>query len=240
MADFSQFIGYWERRAHLDPAGWHAFYQLTHRFLAACPVRSFAAELGERKVLIDDFFHDKIFMSAGSDAPAPFGAGALCQYFRRYLVDRTRNAWDAHRVSDEEAGTAYEGCAFTRVDDIDKILADGGLNIESVVAAARDFLAAQEEAERLYLALHTCADEAEALSGLAERHRIASYHYKAKKLGITREKGACEAGYEKTRIGEWLTRTLAVPLTAERQDEILAALKILCLVSLSEWEAHAA
>lgn len=173
----SQFIGYWERRAHLDPADWHAFYQLTHRFLAACPVRSFAAELGERKVLIDDFFHDKIFMSAGSDcAGARLTTGALCQYFRRYLVDRTRNAWDAHRVSDEEAGTAYEGCAFTRVDDIDKILADGGLDIESVVAAARDFLAAQEEAERLYLALHTCADEAEALSGLAERHRIASYH----------------------------------------------------------------
>ena len=63
---------------------------------------------------------------------------------------------------------------------------------------------------------------------------------KAKKLGITREKGACEAGYEKTRIGEWLTRALAIPLTAEHQEEILAALKILCLVSLSEWEANAA
>lgn len=237
MADFSRFIAYWNDRSNLSPDDWSSLYQLTHSFLAACSVRSFEAELGDRKSLIDDFFHDKIFMSAGANSPAPYAPGALCQYFRNYLIDRTRNAWDAHKVSSDDASDAYEGCGCDCDLDVDQILAETGLEISEVADSARLFLQSLEEPDRLYLALNTCADEAEALSNLAQKFRIASYHYRAKRLGITREKGQCEAGYEKTRIGAWLQEALGISLSAERRGEILAALKILCLVSLSEWEA---
>lgn len=236
MPDFSRFISFWTDRGNLSAADWKSFYHLTHSFLAACPVRSFEAELGDRKALIDDFFHDKIFMSAGGGGPAPYAPGALCQYFRNYLVDRTRNAWDAHKVSVEDDSTVYEGCGCDCSDDVDQVLADAGLEVSAVAEAARSFLKALEEPDRLYLALNTCADEAEALSNLAEKFRIASYHYRAKRLGITREKGQCETGYEKTRIGGWLQDVLGIGVSPDRREEILAALKILCLVSLSEWE----
>jgi hypothetical protein len=235
--DFSTFILLWSARNDLDVAGWESLYRMTHQYLASCPARSFEPGLDDRKTLIDDFFHDKIFMSAGAGGQAPFGAGALCKYFRNYLVDRTRNAWDAHRISADDAGTAYESCGCETEEDTDQVLAQIGLAVEKVAETAKTFLQALDESDRVYLALHTCADEAEALSALARRFRIASYHHRAKRLGITREKGEFDAGYEKTRIGTWLNQTLGIDLSAGHRKEILAAIKILCVVSLAQWEA---
>jgi hypothetical protein len=234
---FAQYIQYWNERQHLKADDWRHMYQLTHAFLASCAVRSFEQTLGTRKELIDDFFHDKVFMGAGSAAQAPYSAGALCQYFKNYLVDKTRNAWDNHRVSAEDVEAEYENCGCVQDQDAHEVLAEFGLPLQKVEQSARQFLATQDVSERMYLALHACADDPEALSNLAKRFRVPSYHYKAKKLGITREKGQTEAGYEKTQIGAWLADSLGLPLHPDAHDVILAALKILCFVSLSEWEA---
>ncbi|MBP6421426.1 MAG: hypothetical protein KA271_00885 [Propionivibrio sp.] len=63
--EFSNFILLWSAHNDLDAAGWESPFRLTHQYLAFCLARSFEAELGDRKALIDDFFHDKIFMFAG-------------------------------------------------------------------------------------------------------------------------------------------------------------------------------
>ena len=234
MDRYLKFAELWHSRERLDEAGWAGLYQVTHELLASCSVKSFVAELGDRKALIDDFFHDKIFMTAGSGGGVPFSGGALCQYFRRYLTDRTRNAWDAHRVSGDEAETIYENCDCEPEEDTDQILEEIGLKVSQVAESARGFLETLAESDRIYLFFSACADEAEALSSLAKRFRIPSYHHRAKRLGITREKGQLEAGYEETQIGGWLSRSLGIGITADHSREILAALKILCLVSLSE------
>lgn len=239
MSNFPQYIYYWEHRTTLSSNDWSAFYQMTHRYLSSCSLGSFETELGNRKSLIDDFFHDKIFARAGSESGTPLGPGAICLYIHRYLKGRLRGAWEKKRVTvddEDHPEDSYEHCGCEKSPDTDEILKLIGLAVGDVAESARGFLATQDEAERMYLALHACADEAEALSNLAKRFRVPSYHYKAKKLGITREKGDCEAGYENTAIGRWLNQALKIPLTDEYRQEILAALKILCLVSLSEWE----
>lgn len=239
MTSFNQYIHYWEQRHTLNAGDWQTLYQLTHRYLAACSIRDFEAELGDRKSLIDDFFHDKVFATAGSEGGAPVAPGVICVYLRNYLRDRLKSAWERKRVStddDDHPESAYEQCGCESAEDIDEIMRDIGLTVELVSRHAQDFLTTLDENERMYLALHACADDPEALSNLAKRFRVPSYHYKAKKLGITREKGECELGYDKTAIGRWLSHSLGIELDREHSEAILAALKILCWVSLSQWE----
>ncbi len=239
-ANFSLYIAYWNRRASLSEAEWRDFYALTHRFLALCGTHEYVADLGgDRKALIDDYFHDKIFATAGGSAGAPLAPGALCSFLKNYLKDRRKAAWERHRVSaddEEHPQDAYDHCAYTPDPDDEALLGEAGLALGRVLESASAFLETLPEAERMYLALHACADDPEALVNLAKRFRVPSYHYKAKKLGITREKGEFEAGYDKTAIGRWLHQDLRLPLTAEYLGEILAALKILCRVALSEWK----
>lgn len=237
---FEHYIALWKRRSDLSEAEWRDFYERTHRFLALCQIRDFEADLGgDRKVLIDDFFYDKVFATAGSSAGEPFAAGALCSFFKNYLKDRQYSSWERRRVSaddDDHPESGYARCACeTDPDDI-YLLSEAGLSLDGIMESASAFLQTLPEAERMYLALHACADDPEALANLAKRFRVPSYHYKAKKLGITREKGAFEEGYEKTAIGCWLNQDLQLSLTDDYLKEILAALKILCLVALSEWK----
>lgn len=237
---FEHYIALWKRRTTLGEAEWRDFYEQTHRFLALCQIRDFEADLGgDRKSLIDDFFYDKIFATAGSSAGEPFAPGALCSFFKNYLKDRQFSSWERRRVSaddDDHPESGYARCACeTDPDDLD-LLSEVGLSLNEIMESASAFLQTLPEAERMYLALHACADDPEALSNLAKRFRVPSYHYKAKKLGITREKGEFENGYEKTAIGHWLNQDLQLPLNGDYVKEILAALKILCLVALSEWK----
>ena len=239
-ANFSLYIAYWNRRTSLSEAEWRDFHALTHRYLALCGVHDSVADLGgDREDLINDFFHDTIFARAGGAAGAPVAPGALCGFFKNYLKSRGKAAWERHRVSaddEDRPQDAYDHCAYTPDPDDAALLGEAGLAPGDVLESASAFLETLPEAERMYLALHACADDPEALANLAKRFRVPSYHYKAKKLGITREKGEFEAGYDKTAIGRWLNQGLRLPLTAEYLGEILAALKILCWVALSEWK----
>ena len=63
---------------------------------------------------------------------------------------------------------------------------------------------------------------------LAKRWQIASYHYKAKKLGITGQKGGFFQGYEQTTLGSWLKK-LGAEISPAWQRELVTLLNLLCL-----------
>lgn len=98
----------------------------------------------------------------------------------------------------------------------------------ALLQSALSFFRSLTEIDQLYLALHACDADGEPLYKLAERFSIASYHYKAGQLGITRKKGELHEGYEHTKIGSWLANTLRIRIVPENIDLVLDAFQALC------------
>ena len=116
---------------------------------------------------------------------APSTAMALCAYFKRYLIDCTRASRLRRRVSIGEDGIdeARIEAELGANDDEESALRDHGLNDDQVKAAARRFIKELPEPERLLLCEGFGREVSGGLSGVASRHSIASYHYRAGKLG---------------------------------------------------------
>ena len=119
-----------------------------------------------------------------------------------------------------------------------------GLWVPEILAAARGFLTGQGLWERLrsesgwillYLREHFCPKNGIALDALRRRHQIASYHYKALKLGITVPKGeqAALAVFRGSYRGQWLD-SLRIPVDQDHRVEMALALQMLCLVALHD------
>ena len=98
----------------------------------------------------------------------------------------------------------------------------------ALLQSALSFFRSLTEIDQLYLALHACDADGEPLYKLADRFSIASYHYKAGQLGITRKKGELHEGYEHTKIGSWLANTLRIRIVPENIDLVLDAFQALC------------
>lgn len=117
-----------------------------------------------------------------------------------------------------------------------------GLWVPEILASARGFLMGQGLWERLrsesgwimlYLREHFCPKNGIALDALRRRYQIASYHYKALKLGITVPKGeqAALAVFRGSYRGQWLD-SLGIPVDEDHRVEMALALQMLCLVAL--------
>jgi hypothetical protein len=123
-----------------------------------------------------------------------------------------------------------------------------GVDLESAVRSSLDFLAGRDDWSHLaaeawwiglYMRCHFCPEHADAvaLSTLARRHRIPSYHYKAVALGATvpKQQDAALEAFRASYRGQWLTR-LGIPVDREHLLEMSLALKVLCLVALKSQE----
>ncbi len=179
---------------------------------------------------VTDFFLNKVMQDKFNDTELT-SVSALATFYQRYLIDvhraiqrRPTVAIDDEATLDAIAESADTddgcGCGVSRPDD--------DVDALKLLESAAIFYKSLSEEDQLYLALHTCDDEGEALYKLAERFNIASHHYKAGQLGITRKKGELHEGYEKTRIGGWLNGTLGIRMVPESAKEILDAFVALC------------
>ncbi len=235
--------GLWSRRATLDEAGWNRLYHIVYSVLAQYRPQHLAALPDDLAVYIHSFFVDKVYRFDLLNEC--YHAGALKVFFKNYLFDelRTIARRSAHEVSASE--TSEDGrnldsdskpdVATEQLVELDSLdaLAQMGLHPEAVSALARQWLHAQEEWVRLFLALSNCpdAEESEALSRLAARYRIKSQAYKAAQLGFNWREPTY-VGFGKTLIGQWIA-SLGIAIAPENQQPILAALKILCFEALS-------
>ncbi len=233
----AELLQLWARRAVLEKSGWDRLWLLvTGALMRTSP--SVLRNLPDTKQdYVTDFFLNKVLHGRYGDPAAPESAlssvRALATYFNNYLIDIHRSVANRNTVFVED-----QQLLDTMADDADESAASpcacGGATPEEQVAEASLFEAAKVffdslgEEEQLYLAAHTCDGDGDPLYKLAERHKIASYHRKAGQLGITRKKGELHNGYEKTRIGAWLSEVLKINLYECEPQDVLQAFIALC------------
>ena len=236
-----ELVTLWRRRQTLGPDEVGRMYGIVGGALRSCNPPELQV-LGEgRQELVAQFIYVKVLRldadpDEADEAPAteksnhsaPSSSFALCAYFRRYLIDCTRASSFRRKLSigdqvseaqlDEHLG-ADDGAADE--------LAEYGLTGAGVQAAARAFIAALPEPERILLCEGFGREAAGGLSGVASRHSIASYHYRAGRLGLVHKREGLPADYARTTLGQWLTQTLGIAIEADNMGAILQVFKIL-------------
>lgn len=229
----------WQRRARLSHDEMASMYSLVQQALTAYHPLELQALGEDREELISQFIYFKVFRleaahSSATTFPlhsAPSNRHAVCAYFRRYLIDCLRSASHQRNVSLDDDDFAYDIDQQTAMhpDPIGSVFMQYGLNEAFVRESARAFIAGLDESDRLVLAgtLGWLSDEKGGLSEVAARYRIASYHYRAGKLGVILKKCALPADFARTAIGQWVEHMLGIDITLENRLAILAALGIL-------------
>lgn len=238
----------WCRRQRLTPDDMALGYRLVQRALVGCVPPELQA-LGEsRQELVAQFIYLKVLRlepvadrdEDGADGrpgarnahSAPSSAFALCAYFRRYVIDCTRAASHRRKVSLEEnnemddALLAPPGSRSTGDGGL-AVLSEHGLTEATVALAARRFIRELPTAERLLLSEGFAQERPGGLVGVATRHAIASYHYRAGRLGLVHRRAALPADYGRTWLGSWIEKTLGIPIAPENRDAIGHVFQIL-------------
>ena len=81
--------------------------------------------------------------------------------------------------------------------------------------------------ERILLCESFGREAAGGLSGVASRHAIASYHYRAGRLGLVHKREGLASDYGKTQLGHWLQQGLGIGIRTENMRVIHCIFKIL-------------
>lgn len=243
----------WQRRQQLSPQEMGRMYTIVTRALRPCAPSELRSLDEPKQELIAQFIYAKVLRlhiastaetdqedeANGSDAASPTasqhstpsGAVALCAYFKRYLIDCTRASRLRRRVALGEDGIDGDRleAELGGSDEEEDALRDHGLSDEQVRAAARDFIQSLAEPERLMLRESFAEESAGGLSGVASRHCIASYHYRAGKLGLVHSRSALPRDYGRTLMGNWIQNTLQIAIDRENMSAIHRVFKILAL-----------
>ena len=234
-------ISLWARRGELDKPEWDRLWILVTKVLNQCRpavLRQLTGEHGEHVV---DFFLNKVIQDKYTQTRLD-SAAALATFFQRYLLDLVR--YQARRpttyLDDEEAlDHLSEGGDDNVASDMASVQSGPAESShwKQLLEAAAAFVHALCHEDQIYLSLHACDEESEALYKIAAKYNIASYHYKAGQLGITRKKGELPKDFERTRIGTWLTKTLGLRIAAECAEDILEAFEALCEAAAASRES---
>jgi hypothetical protein len=232
----------WRRRHKLDTVEIGLMYDIVQRSLQQSNPPELQI-LGEsRQELIAQFIYCKVLRLQSRDGTspedstedddddghsAPSSSYALCAYFRRYLIDCTRASSFRRKVSIDEQmpeSLLEEG---TDGDELQSNLFEFGLTPEQVLAAAKDFIDGLDQPERILLCESFGRETKGGLSGVAIKHSVTSYHYRAGRLGLVHKRQGLTSDYAKTLLGTWMEKTLGIPIHAENMNAILAVFKIL-------------
>ena len=239
-----ELVRLWRRRQTLAPDEMGRMYQIVGGALKLCNPPELQV-LGEgRQELVAQFIYVKVLRldadpddepeqaqaarGKGSQHSAPSSAFALCAYFRRYLIDCTRASAFRRKLSIGEQITEDQlEAQLGAQEPAHDCLSEHGLSAAAVHAAARNFIAGLAEPERILLCEGFGKEAAGGLSGIASRHAVASYHYRAGRLGLVHKREGLPADYAKTALGGWIQQTLGIAIAPENMGAILEVFKIL-------------
>lgn len=229
--DQQRLTDFWVRLDRLTQDEWADFYRCVRAALLRCPAPELSGLPDLRESYIDEFFTEKLFFRSqrtNESGIQTISGGALCTFFRRYLIDLLRGYQrtsltekeELERLPDVEAGSDDEAA-------VNEFLAVSGGH-EVLRQHVADFLATLEDWGLLMLRGHFCADDdAVPMSTLCKG--IPSYHYKAQKLGITVNRSTSELlGYEHTLIGQWIVG-MGVDVIPQNGPVIQFLLGAICL-----------
>ncbi|MFC0401398.1 hypothetical protein [Paraburkholderia rhizosphaerae] len=234
-------IDLWHRRSHLSTMEMGRIYTVVRGALHGYYPSELRALPEDKDELIAQFIFSRVLRLDTDDYAephecpdsAPSNAYAICAYFRHYLIDCLRSASHRRNISIEVDGVSAELDAHAHPldDPVESVLAEYGLNERQTRQAARAFVNSLDDGDRIILAasLGTCCDTNGGLRGIAHRHRLASYHYHARKLGVTLKKTAHSDDYGSTKIGSWIRDTLGIEIVAENRPVILIILNLLAV-----------
>jgi hypothetical protein len=228
----------WRRRTHLSGEEMAMMYSLVIGALRPYHPLELQSLREDKEELVAQFIYAKVLRlepghtySNACAESAPSSNYAVCAYFRRYLIDCLRSARHQHDVSIEIDGIGQEVDEHARAldDPIESVLMQYGLDEPGVRHLARKFINSLDDHERVVLAgsLGWCSGCKGGLSGIAERHRVPSYHYRAVKLGVTLKKSARPADFAETKIGRWLSEVVGIKIATENRTVILLILNLL-------------
>jgi hypothetical protein len=234
--DHAKILDYWIRRRHgFSESEWTDFYRLTIPILMATRLPPEYADGTKRRELVDIFFAEKIFLNAGVSKAGPLeNVHALHTYLKRFALDIQRRSPPSTAPEDIPHGNAPP-VSYTQM------LVEAGIDLDGAAQSAGLFLNELDSGDFAYLRYNTCVDEdeKEPISRIAARLAIGtSFHFKAKRLGITRSNGETYVGYEKTKIGRWLL-SVGAKLNEEWQEELAVLLTLLCLQVLERGDGTA-
>lgn len=225
----------WLRRHALTGNDLGALYTLVCDALDPCNPRELRGLNDDKSEYVAQFLHLKVFRKAPAvdedGHSAPTTAYALCAYFRRYLIDCTRSAAFKSNlsISDDAVSAVVENLSSHDAGaGLDNVLADYGWTELRLRERAQAFISALDEPERLLLVEAFCGEAAGGMSAVASRHRIASYHYRAGKLGLVLKKDKLPKDYGNTAIGQWIEKVLKVEIAAENTEFVRIVFNILC------------
>ena len=232
----------WRRRTHLSHDEMISIYNLVKNALRTYHPPELQSLREDKEELVAQFIYSKVLRlepghteSHSSEQSAPSSGYAVCTYFRRFLIDCLRSASFQRDVSMEIEGIGQQVDEHAHaVDDpVESVLMQYGLDEARVRHRARTFIASLDKYEQLVLAgtLGWCSGDKGGLFGIAARHHIPSYHYRAVKLGVTLKKSAQSRDFATTKIGRWIDDTLGIEISADNQVAILLVLNLLALES---------
>jgi hypothetical protein len=230
----------WHRRSNLSTMEIGCIYAFVLGALHAYYPSELRALPDDKDELIAQFIFSRVLrLDTDHTAPhehpnsAPSNAYAICAYFRHYLIDCLRNASHRRNISIEIDGISAELDAHAHPlnDPVESVLSEYGLNESRTRQATRAFVKSLDQADRIILAasLGTCCDTKGGLKGIADRRRLPSYHYRARKLGVTLKKSAKPEDYANTKIGSWIRDTLGIEIVTDNRPVILVILNLLAL-----------
>ncbi len=203
---------------------WQDFYRITAPLLMKTKLPTEYADQGKREALIHTFFTDKIFLNAATSKAGQLeNVYALHTFLKRFAQDIQKG-----NVLEPELGPEEPHAAAAM--SYEQVLAEAGIDFHRVDDAAGEFVNKLDDGESAYLRYSTCAEseDKEPISRIAKRLKLGTaFHHRAKRLGITREKGATYHGYEETKIGRWLL-SVGAKLNPEWREELAILLTLLC------------
>ncbi len=235
----SELVKLWQKRRKLSSDEIGRIYYLVETALSESNPPELSA-LGEgRQELIVEFIYTKVLklgsdpvellkVGGESESSAPSTTFAVCAYFRRYLIDCTRASSFKRKVSLDDDSLEH-GYAQTpdEAETLEETLVEFGLSAQKVAGEAKRFIASLDKPEKILLCEGFGSDESCGLSSVASRHAIASYHYRAGRLGLVHKKEKLPKEYGKTQLGRWIEQTLGIPIHPENMAAILSVFKIL-------------
>ncbi|WP_158937460.1 hypothetical protein [Burkholderia sp. S171] len=244
VLDAATLIDLWHRRTALSELETCQIYKMVCHALRAYYPSELRGLAEDKEELIAQFFYSRVLRidlehraSHASADSAPSTAYALCAYFRRFLIDCLRSASVQRNVSIEMDGVQAEVDSRCHApgDPVAATLSEHGLSEARVRELAHAFVAALDAPDRIIFAgsLGAAQNHPGGLKAVADANDVPSYHYRARKLGVTTRKSTTPDEFAATRIGRWITDTLGIEIAAENRDAILVVLNLLAL------EAHA-
>ena len=229
-----------------DSDSWTTLYQLVVRELASCSPRILKSCVESKKDLVDFFFSFKIYESRLGHSRPIVHCGELRVWFENFLHSQQRrhvarreepllenDGEDGDGAHVQRSGTAGS-CNHYSLHQAQSALHDLGLVPERLASAAQAFCKTLPAPWLCVIKHHTCEEDAQRLpmSRVAEMMHIHSYHYHARKLGLTGHKSGFFDGFAETTLGKWLASAGIAP-ARENAHVIGIAFEFLCEAALA-------